>query len=122
MKVVVNRCYGGFGISDAACEWLMKNRGYTLGDGEKKEDWETYNIVTHGLIDKYALINTPDGVGKYDDAFRSHPDLLAVIEALGKDANGTFADLEVVDVPDDVDWCIGEYDGKEWVSEKHRCW
>ena len=122
MKVIVNRCYGGFGISDAACEWLMKNRGYTLGDGEKDENWSTCNIVTYGIGHKYSLISTPDGTRAHSDIFRAHPDLLSVVEALGKDANGMCADLEVVDVPDDVDWCIGEYDGKEWVSEKHGCW
>jgi hypothetical protein len=37
-------------------------------------------------------------------------------------ANGTYANLKVVTIPGDVDWEIGEYDGMEWVAEKHRTW
>ena len=32
------------------------------------------------------------------------------------------SDLKVVEIPDDVEWEIEEYDGNEWVSEVHRCW
>lgn len=122
MKVVVNRCYGGFGLSDAACEWLMNNRGYTLGDGNRKEDWETFNIVTWNMLSRYALVRTPDGVDRYDTAFRSHPDIIAVVEALGKAANGMCAELEIVEIPDDIEWHISEYDGTETIHEDHRSW
>lgn len=30
--------------------------------------------------------------------------------------------LILEDIPDDVEWEIEEYDGLEWVSEKHRTW
>jgi hypothetical protein len=30
--------------------------------------------------------------------------------------------LLIVEVPADVDWYIEEYDGLEWVAEKHRTW
>ena len=30
--------------------------------------------------------------------------------------------LKVVDVPDDVDWVICDYDGREWVAERHQTW
>jgi hypothetical protein len=36
--------------------------------------------------------------------------------------NGDFAELKVVEIPDDVQWQIEEYDGKEWIAEKHRTW
>lgn len=41
---------------------------------------------------------------------------------LEEESGGTFSNLLVVEVPDDVDWVISEYDGIEWVSEKHRTW
>jgi len=41
---------------------------------------------------------------------------------LGKKANGGYAELKVVEIPDDVDWEITEYDGLEQVEEKHRVW
>lgn len=31
-------------------------------------------------------------------------------------------EIKIVDVPDDVDWTIADYDGAEWVAEKHRTW
>ena len=45
-----------------------------------------------------------------------------VWEETGEEADGTFAELKVVDIPDDVEYTIEEYDGMEWVSEKHRVW
>ena len=57
---------------------------------------------------------------EYDD--RTNPKLVECVETLGKAANGAFADLKVVEVPDDVEWDIENYDGVEWVSEAHRTW
>ena len=56
------------------------------------------------------------------DLERNDPILVKVVEKLGKKANGTYADLEVVEVPDDVSWYVEEYDGIEWISENHRTW
>lgn len=53
---------------------------------------------------------------------RTNPKLIEVVETLGKDANGGFANLEVVEVPDDVDWEIHDYDGWETIHERHRVW
>jgi hypothetical protein len=48
--------------------------------------------------------------------------LIQVVEELGDGANGYFAKLKIVEIPDDVLWQIEEYDGKEWVAEQHRTW
>lgn len=60
------------------------------------------------------------------DVARDDPHLLTVIDTLGLNAaSGSFASLAVVEIPDDVPedgWVIEEYDGKEWVAEKHRSW
>ena len=56
------------------------------------------------------------------DIERDDPFLVKVVETLGKKANGRFARLKVVDIPEDVDWQIEEYDGLEWVAEMHRTW
>lgn len=53
---------------------------------------------------------------------RTDPELIRCIETLGEAANGEFAYLKIVEIPDDVDWIIEEYDGKEWIAEKHREW
>lgn len=30
--------------------------------------------------------------------------------------------LKIVDIPDGVEWQICDYDGREWVAERHRIW
>ena len=63
-----------------------------------------------------------DGYGfDYTDK-RSDKKLVDVVEKLGERANGVCASLKVIKIPDGVDWEIEEYDGKEWVSEKHKVW
>jgi hypothetical protein len=62
-----------------------------------------------------------DGYGSAFSNDRANPKLVAVVEKLG-DRAGNMADLKVVEIPDGVEWEIESYDGKEWVSEKHRTW
>lgn len=83
MKIVINGCFGGFGISNEVYERMG-------------EDWQ---------------FNT------YDYDSRTNADLIAVIEDIGSErASGVFANLIVVDIPDDAtDWRIEEYDGNESV-------
>ena len=63
-----------------------------------------------------------DGYGFAMDKNRADPKLVECVETLGERANGMCADLEVLDIPDDVEWEIQEYDGREWIAEKHRTW
>lgn len=53
---------------------------------------------------------------------RADPLLVQTVNELGEKANGRFADLKIVEIPDGVDWTIEEYDGQEWVAEKHETW
>jgi hypothetical protein len=93
MKVVINVCHGGFSLSNAARAYIANK----------------YNKV----IDEYAGNEMGD---------RTDPALIDAVETLGKEANGTYANLKIVEVPDDVKWHIAEYDGDEWVAEDHRKW
>ena len=56
------------------------------------------------------------------DLKRNDPHLVQVVKELGQEADGGFAELSIVKVPDDVKWQIEEYDGNEWVAEVHRTW
>ena len=40
----------------------------------------------------------------------------------GVKLDGQFSELKIVEVPDDVNWYIEEYDGMEHVAERHRTW
>ena len=91
MKIAINKCYGGFSLSEKAYEFLGL-----------KWDYYGYHYSDH---DK-----------------RTDPKLIECIEKLGAEANGFYAKLEIIEIPDDVNWEIKEYDGVEWVAEKHRTW
>ena len=48
---------------------------------------------------------------------RSDDELIDVVEKLGDNANGKFAKLQVVDIPDETtDYIIDDYDGVEKVT------
>lgn len=53
---------------------------------------------------------------------RSDPALIQAVEELGDAANGDYAELKIVEIPDGVEYTIEEYDGLEHVAEKHRTW
>jgi hypothetical protein len=53
---------------------------------------------------------------------RNDPILVEIVEQLGEAADGDFAELKIIEIPDDVQWQIEEYDGAEWIAEKHRTW
>ena len=92
-------------------------------------DTITQIIATVGLtvlmgVAIYTLIASEIRQRRIDKAYedRTNLKLVECVEKLGEDADGDFAELKVVDIPDDVEYTIEEYDGIEWVSEKHRTW
>jgi hypothetical protein len=117
MKVAINVCYGGFGLSDTAFEKLLERKGIEF---EKQDGSHITHYYRKGELGvDVAYLNTYDF---YDVELRADPDLVAIIEEMDEDAFGDFADLRIVEIPDDVDWYIEEYDGREWVAERHRTW
>jgi len=115
MKVVINRCYGGFGISHEAIMRYAELKGMTLIVEEKDSAFNKYD---------YYLGEKSDDNYWWDHMIedRSDPALIQVVEELGEKANGWAAELVIVDVPDGVKWHISEYDGIEHVAEDHRTW
>jgi hypothetical protein len=91
-RIVINTCYGGFGLSEIALQRYKQMAGIT------DPDWSYYEIN------------------------RADPYLVKIVREMGMSANGKFSNLKIVEVPADVDWEIAEYDGNEWVAEKHRIW
>jgi hypothetical protein len=114
--IVINRCHGGFGLSHEATMLYSELAKLNLKPVEG-----TYFKVTG--FDYYIDGNEKDEFFWYDNRLkRDDPDLVSVVRKLGDKANSRFADLKVVEVPEDVEWEIHEYDGMEWVAEKHRTW
>ena len=112
MKIVINNCHGGFGLSHEAMLLYGKIKGLNIV-------WE---------VDKSKLYHYYIGEISEDTYFadwdiqRTDPALIEVVEKLGENAGGRGAELKVVEIPDDVDWQLQEYDGNEWIAEKHRTW
>jgi hypothetical protein len=146
MKIVVNRCYGGFGISHEAQMLYAKKKGielfpYVCSSGGYSGDMVRYvhEPAKHEAFMGPHYLTTDHGDtitesefkeaynGKtnhlyYKDIERNDPALVATVEELGELSCGWAADLQIVDIPDDVEWEIDEYDGYESVEEKHRSW
>ena len=139
-KIVKNTCFGGFGLSDEAEELYLKKAGCTLYryTEAKERDFTDDNNNTEyrrALPGDYftyifkkdhgdTFTGWPDD-GSYwcvYDIKRDDPLLVQVVEELGERANGSCASLAVVEIPDDVEWHISEYDGSEHVAENHRTW
>jgi hypothetical protein len=116
MKVVINRCHGGFGLSDAAFSKLLEAKGIVFETRMGRYSMTEYYHAGHVGEDDFYI-------SPYDIVQdRSDADLVRIVEDMGEVASGRFAELKVVDVPDDVEWQVEEYDGIEWVAEKHRIW
>ncbi len=91
--IIINTCYGGFSLSPAGCA-RVEELGYT----------------------------PPRPTTQCREIPRDHPALLQAFREMGDALAGAFADLCLVTIPDDINWQIEEYDGKEWIAEEHRTW
>lgn len=134
MKMVINSCYGGFGLSYRAVMRYAKLKGITLypwiDDISRKVYGEKATIDNPEIIKHYSTSPVAEnGEGWGDGAYfserdieRTDPILVQVVEELGKDSFGRYAELRVVDIPDGVEWELDDYDGIETIHEKHQSW
>lgn len=148
MKVVINRCFGGYGLSVKAILEIAKRKGLTFFpyviDWEKgnevyikaDENCREFHFARYTTVDNGPQVMFNDMKGEYNfghfgylafdsyygDWSRTDPDVVAVVEELGERADGSFSALGVVDIPDDVRFTIDEYDGMETIEEVHRSW
>lgn len=112
MKIVINKDYGGFGLSDQAIERFFQLK-----------EWKLIRKTTSlGLTLFYKDDIQEENCFWEMDLCRADPTLVEVVEELGEKANSRYSTLKVVEIPDDVRWEIAEYDGMEHVAEKHRTW
>ncbi len=141
MKIVINDKFGGFGLSNEAIDRYVELSELKLFKHyDEQWKWNCYFTVPYEVyerVHKNDMTKTEwegkdKGYGRYRDSNelswsfrdveRNDPNLVRVVEELGDSANGNHAKLKVVEIPDDVEWQIEEYDGTEWVAEKHRTW
>lgn len=104
MKMLINGCYGGFGISEKALEVIANNNEVLFKE-----------FVERGVYDvdcnewyNWCLDN---------EYFRTNPILISELESLIENdfpIDRCSSLLEIVEIPDDAtDWILTEYDGAE---------
>lgn len=147
MKIVINTCFGGFGLSAKAIKRYAELKSWECYFFDNNENQITLEEAGETwLSHAYKVPNPPKSPDpedwcemteeqrsefnrKYEEVAiiersieRNDPILVQVVEELGNAASGTYADLSIVEIPDDVQWQIEEYDGSEHIAEKHRTW
>lgn len=137
-KVVINNCHGGFGLSELAIQRYAELSGFNVyfyctdfenGDRDTVKRWNPKHstLTTYAIKQDLGETTTSEILNKAEwfhdrDLDRSDPILIQVIEELRDKANGFCASLKIVEIPDDIDYEIAEYDGLEHVAETHRTW
>lgn len=101
-KIVINKCYGGYGLSDQALDWLKEKDAFK---NEEQYQREKDCFKEHGMSFFFG-----------DD--RSNPLLIECVEALKEKASGQCSNLVVEEVfgKEDVTFEIESYDGFETIK------
>ena len=134
MEIVINTCYGRFGLSEEAIIELHKLKCPHIKEMTEEEYFgkgyfNTKEKRTQHL--KFCSIPSINGTLLLDDhSYDSDEEykprtcklLVKVVKKLGKKANGDHAKLSIIEIPNDVDFEISEYDGIETIHEKHMSW
>lgn len=139
-EIVINRCWGGFGLSVKAIKRYAELSGFKIYVYKKKDNKREEHIRVdtkeeeEGTLRIFYYLKKDFGkeIGKLpndDNLWFSERDikrddeiLVQVVKELGKKANGEYAELRIVKIPSNIDWDIDDYDGMEKVEEKHRVW
>jgi len=134
-KIVINTVHGGFGLSPEAqrrylelvgkeCYFykhIAKSKNYIhIDDDEAKKSMFTLTVIKY-FGEEVNTIPT-DAYWADWNIDRDDPLLIQVIDELGEEANDKYSELKIVEIPDDIEWEIDEYDGMETIHERHRSW
>ncbi|KGL43026.1 hypothetical protein EP56_08530 [Listeriaceae bacterium FSL A5-0209] len=137
MKLVVNRCYGGYGLSSKAILRVLELKGETVFayvQTDKNLEREAENLKAidkdykEGFWDKIYYFREPldlceNGDISFDelrykneiDVYfdREDKDLVQIVEELDAEASTNLSELEVLEIPDNHEYYIDDYDGVE---------
>jgi len=129
MKIVINDCFGGFGLSNKAFELYLKKKRIKWVEHDEscyytipKKEYDKISKECYEKDGDYRNVNNKGYILLGSDISRDDKILIEVIEELGKKADGMCAELKIVEIPDGTDWKIDEYDGMESIHEVHNSW
>ena len=129
MKIILNKCFGGFDVSKEAYMLYAKKKGLNLYiyESEFKYGKFIYKKTNDtSIMNDYFIKDMGNNVEisdknykKYllylNEKYRQDPTLIEVVEELKDKASGRFGDLKVVEIPDNCYYKIDEYDGVETI-------
>ena len=133
MKLVINSCYGGFGLSPRATKRYLELKGkeayfyrqtkYNCQDNtlefQRIDNAENLNelFVYCTTEDQGEVLNDyPDNTFYNRNIPRNDKHLVQVVEELGVEANSKVSKLEIVEIENGRWYKIDEYDGYESVE------
>ena len=141
-KVILNKCFGGFDVSPKAYQLYAMYKGYS--HLYKYQPTSPLNNATYKLVDLFDehLLHfyvtkyfgkefSKNDISKEDwdkhilylnDNNREDDILIKVVEELGDEASSRFGQLVVVQIPDDLDYIIDNYDGIETLHARVETW
>ena len=111
-KIVYNDCYGGYTLSYKAIDWLSEHgsestKNFIAQKIIEAKERDDFSSASQERIDNVTKFYVMDAVRSF--LKRHDPDLVAVVEALGKEASGTFSELAIAEIDEDK-YFIDEYD------------
>lgn len=128
MKVILNKCFGGFGLSKDAYELYAEKKGIEVYEyyQDLELGFDYFTKDSSSLCKFYFVKDFGEGIKLNDEEYNKYclylsseyrfdKTLIEVVEELGEKANGNFAELEVVEIPDNSFYKIDEYDGVETI-------
>lgn len=136
MKYVINKCFGGFGLSEKAlrrlyelgCKEIATPVAEYYGKGWEKDVAIALERNANKELSIFKTVLADDNTVVLSESFstyasdplkgRAHPLLVQVVEELGEESWGWASHLTVVDVPEGIDVEITEYDGQESIRER----
>jgi len=106
-KIVLNRTYGGFELSDEAVNLYNKKVSAPEKTSEDLKKFQTNKLVWSKEHNEYIYSS---------DLYRDDPVLVEVVEELGDKANAKYSKLKIKECENYEYAIIKEYDGKEWTE------